>query len=110
MLLACLLACLLAEGESAALASRCLQATVSMSPVGLLSSACHLAAHLNLELPHIAGDALLLRGMQELGLPQVNCHTAVHKASCVDMRSLSAAGSCCTHSPSDKEPVAGPAG
>lgn len=61
----------LTEGESAALAPRCLEATVSLSPVGLLNSACQLAAHLNLELPHIPGDVLLLRQVQELGLPQV---------------------------------------
>lgn len=50
---------------------RCLQATVWVSPMGIFSRTCHLADHLNVELPHVAGEALILREVQELGLPQV---------------------------------------
>lgn len=61
-----------AERESLALHQRCLQASVTTSPTGLLNRAYSIAAHLNLELPQIAGEALLLREVQELGLPQVS--------------------------------------
>jgi hypothetical protein len=39
--------------------------------MALFSRTCHLADHLNVELSHVAGEALLLREVQELGLPQV---------------------------------------
>jgi hypothetical protein len=61
----------LAESEFSSLPTRCLQPEVSMSPLAFLNSSCQLAQHLGLQLPLVAGEALLLRQVQELALPQV---------------------------------------
>jgi hypothetical protein len=50
---------------------RCLQAEVSLSPIAFLNRTCTLAGQLSVQLPHIIGEALLLRCVQELALPQV---------------------------------------
>lgn len=65
------MAFLFAESEFSSLPTRCLQPEVSMSPLAFLNSSCQLAQHLGLQLPLVAGEALLLRQVQELALPQV---------------------------------------
>jgi hypothetical protein len=81
--------CMLAEQELDALDVRCLEASVWVSPMGLFSRTCHLADHLNVELPHVAGEALILREVQELGLPQVMLEPLAHMEkglnSCLDL-------------------------
>lgn len=59
------------EAELSALPVRCLQPDVSVSPLAFFNGTCQLAGHLGLQLPPVAGEALLMRQVQELALPQV---------------------------------------
>lgn len=75
-MLSCVLCCTFMHGrteaEASALPVRCLQPEVSLSPIAFINRTCMLAGQLGLQLPHIAGEALLLRSVQELALPQVH--------------------------------------
>jgi len=51
---------------------RCIQPELSLSPVAFYNGCCQLAEQLGLQLPYVAGEALLLRNMEELGLPKVS--------------------------------------
>lgn len=73
----CPLMCTPAESELSVLPVRCIQPDVSLTPSAFYNSSCQLADQLGLQLPHIAGEALLLREVQELGLPQVRANVPV---------------------------------
>ncbi|WIA17321.1 hypothetical protein OEZ85_014186 [Tetradesmus obliquus] len=56
---------------------RCLQPQLQLDPLAFCNSCCQLAAQLGLALPQPPGEALLLRTIKELGLPQVVYETAL---------------------------------
>jgi len=51
---------------------RCIQPELSLSPIAFYNGCCQLAEQLGLQLPYVAGEALLLRTVEELGLPKVS--------------------------------------
>jgi hypothetical protein len=51
---------------------RVLQAQLTVNPLSFCTGCCRLAEHLDLQLPPVAGEALLLRAVMDLGLPVVS--------------------------------------
>lgn len=62
----------------AVLPVRCLQAQLRQDPLAFCTSCCTMAKKLGLQLPRVAGEALLLRSVKELGLPQVCIFVHMH--------------------------------
>eukprot|EP00775_Hariotina_reticulata_P011395 gene11395-11543_t len=59
------------EQLATVLPMRVLQAQLTINPLSFCAGCCRLADHLGLKLPAVAGEALLLRGVMDLGLPKV---------------------------------------
>ncbi|KAF6256555.1 hypothetical protein COO60DRAFT_1657430 [Scenedesmus sp. NREL 46B-D3] len=56
---------------------RCLQPQLQLGPLAFCSGCCQLSSQLGLTLPQLPGQALLMRAVKELGLPQVVYETAL---------------------------------
>jgi len=68
------------EQLTSVLPIRVLQAQLTINPLSFCTGCCRLSEHLGLQLPPVAGEALLLRGVMDLGLPMVSVVDTVDDA------------------------------